>query len=97
MMYMVVEDFREGCVQAVFRRAAEHGRMLPDGVEYIDSWVSKDLSRCYQLMRCEDRSLLDEWMAEWSDLVAFEVVPVLSSREASAVATDHGANRSRSG
>jgi Protein of unknown function (DUF3303) len=79
--YMVVETFLHGA-EPVYARAAERGRMLPEGLEYIDSWVSQDRERCWQLMETDDRALLDEWMSRWDDLVEFEVVPVIASTAA---------------
>lgn len=79
MLFMVVENFLEGA-DAVGERFAAKGRMLPDGVTYENSWVQVDGSRCFQLMRAPDRGSLDTWIARWSDLVAFEVVPVVTSQ-----------------
>lgn len=81
MRYMVVETFRHGA-EPVYARAAERGRMLPEGLEYIESWVSDDLHRCWQLMEADDPSLFDEWISRWDDLADFEVVAVVSSAEA---------------
>jgi hypothetical protein len=78
---MVVETFSHGA-ERVYERADERGRMLPEGLEYVDSWVEEDLGRCFQLMATEDASLFDEWIGRWSDLAEFEVVPVLTSAEA---------------
>ena len=72
MLYMVVEHFRGGNAKPVYERYAERGRLLPDGLEYVSSWLSDDNSRCFQLMRTDDAELLDVWMARWSDLVDFE-------------------------
>jgi uncharacterized protein DUF3303 len=83
MRYMVVETFVHG-PEPIYARAAEQGRMLPDGLVYIDSWISNDLARCWQLMETDDRALLDEWIALWDDLVEFEVVPIVDSGEAAA-------------
>ena len=83
MLYMIIEDFK-GDPAAVYRRFRERGRLAPDGLHYVSSWVMSDLQRCYQVMSCDDRRLLDQWMAQWQDLVAFEVVPVIPSAEASA-------------
>ena len=79
---MIVERFTEGPAP-VYERAAEHGRMLPAGLTYVDSWIDERLGRCFQLMETDDPRLLDEWTARWSDLVEFEVVPVITSAEAS--------------
>ena len=81
MRYMVVERFTNG-PEPVYARAAEHGRMLPSGLEYIDSWVDERLDRCFQLMETDDPSLFEVWIANWRDLAEFEVVPVLASAEA---------------
>ncbi|HEX2077067.1 MAG TPA: DUF3303 family protein [Longimicrobium sp.] len=81
MLYMVLEDFR-GDPAAVYRRFRDRGRLAPEGLRYVSSWVAEDLQRCWQVMECDDRRLLDEWMAAWQDLVAFEVIPVISSAEA---------------
>jgi Domain of unknown function (DUF3303) len=78
---MVVETFRQGA-GPVYERAAERGRMLPEGLVYVDSWIDESLSRCFQLMETDDPRLFDEWTAVWSDLATFEIVPVLSSAEA---------------
>jgi hypothetical protein len=79
---MVIEHFKKGCAEEIYRRADERGRMLPDGLDYIDSWVSVGLDRCYQLMCCDDESLFREWLNEWEDLIEFEIVPVMTSNEA---------------
>ena len=84
MLYMVIEQFKDGDAAAVFRRFRERGRMLPEGLSYVDSWVSSDLTRCFQLMECDDATLLGRWIGQWHDLVEFEVVPVVTSAEASA-------------
>jgi Protein of unknown function (DUF3303) len=78
---MVVERFTQG-PGPVYERAAEQGRLLPDGLVYVDSWVEEGLGRCFQLMETDDPTLFDEWTARWSDLAEFEVVPVVSSAEA---------------
>jgi Protein of unknown function (DUF3303) len=81
--YMVVEHFRNGDAVSVYRRFRERGRMTPDGLIYISSWVTPDLTRCYQLMEAQDQAVLEQWIASWSDLVEFEVHPVITSKEAS--------------
>ena len=82
MLYMVVERFVNGDPVPVYARFAERGRMAPAGLEYRGSWVTADLTRCYQLMECDDRVLLEAWMARWDDIVEFEVVEVITSAEA---------------
>jgi hypothetical protein len=79
---VIIEHFRGGDPLPVYRRFRERGRLMPDGVRYVNSWVTEDLARCYQVMECEDRALLDAWVANWKDLVDFEVVPVITSPEA---------------
>ena len=81
--YMIIEHFRNGDALPVYRRFRERGRMAPDGLIYISSWVTADLTRCFQIMETPDRALLEQWMANWSDLVEFEVHPVITSKEAS--------------
>lgn len=84
MLYMVIEHFRGGDARPVYRRFAERGRLAPEGLTYVSSWVTDDLRRCYQVMECADRALLEQWMDAWRDLVDFEVVPVVTSAEAAA-------------
>jgi hypothetical protein len=79
---MVVEHFRNDDAVPVYRRFRERGRMAPDGLIYVSSWVDEGLATCYQLMETDDRSLLEDWMRHWADLVEFEVHPVLTSQEA---------------
>jgi hypothetical protein len=81
-LFMVVEHFKNKDAVPVYRRFREHGRMAPQGLVYLSSWVDQKLERCYQLMETEDPALLDQWIANWSDLVDFEVYPVLTSQEA---------------
>ena len=82
-LYMVVEHFRNGDAAPVYRRFRASGRMAPEGLVYVSSWVDEELRLCYQLMETDDPALLQQWMDEWKDLVDFEVHPVLTSREAS--------------
>ena len=84
MLYMIIERFRNGDAIPVYRRFRDHGRLAPEGLRYVSSWVVPDLTMCYQVMETDDRSLLDEWIAAWSDLVDCEVVPVITSAEAAA-------------
>ena len=81
---MVIERFRNGDAASVYRRFRERGRMAPEGVEYIASWVTDDLTTCFQVMQTADPALLEQWMANWRDLVDFEVRPVVTSAEAAA-------------
>jgi hypothetical protein len=84
MLYMIIERYRNGDPKPVYARFRERGRMAPDGLRYVNSWVAPDLTHCYQVMECDDRSLLDAWIAAWSDIVDFEVHPVITSAEAAA-------------
>jgi hypothetical protein len=81
-LYMVVEHFKNKDAVPVYRRFRDRGRMMPDGLVYVSSWVDDKLERCYQLMETHDRRLLDQWIANWNDLIDFEVHPVITSREA---------------
>ena len=84
MLYMIIEEFRDGNARPVYERFRERGRLAPEGLRYVDSWVTADLRRCYQVMECTDRALLHQWIDAWSDLVQFEVVPVMTSAAVSA-------------
>jgi len=81
-LYMVVEHFKGGDAAPVYRRFRDYGRLAPEGLTYVSSWVDTTLERCYQVMETADRLLLDQWIAEWRDLVDFEVYPVITSKEA---------------
>jgi len=84
MLYMVIETFRNGDPVPVYRRFRERGRLTSPGLDYVTSWVTTDLRRCYQVMETDDRKLLDEWIGRWADLADFDVVPVVTSAEAAA-------------
>ena len=84
MIFMIVEHFRNGDAQPVYDRFRTRGRLAPGGLKYLGSWVTPDLTRCYQVMECDDRALLEEWMGAWQDIVEFEVHPVITSAEAAA-------------
>jgi hypothetical protein len=79
---MIVEHFKDHDPIPVYRRFRERGRLAPEGLRYLSSWVDDRLERCFQLMEADDRSLLDQWIANWSDIVDFEVYLVMSSQEA---------------
>ncbi len=84
MLYMIIETFRDGDARPVYRRFREHGRMAPEGLRYVASWVTDDMRRCFQVMECDDRTLLHAWLDRWRDVVDFEVLPVITSADASA-------------
>ena len=84
MLYMIVEHFRGGDPVPVYRRFRERGRLAPEGLRYVTSWVTEDLRHCYQVMECDDPGLLEQWMGRWRDLVEFEVIPVMTSADAAA-------------
>jgi hypothetical protein len=84
MLFLVIESFRGGDPRPVYERFARQGRLAPEGLAYVASWVTTDLRRCYQVMECADAQLLEQWMARWRDLVDFEVLPVIGSADAAA-------------
>jgi len=84
MLYMVVEVFKNSDAVPVYQRFRESGRLAPDGLNYISSWVDDKLERCFQLMETDDRALLDAWISSWQDIVDFDVFPVITSAEAAA-------------
>lgn len=84
MQFMVVERFRDQDAKAIYRRLREKGRMMPDGLRFVSSHVAADFSRCFQLMECEDVTLLQRWVAAWSDLMVFEIVPVVTGKDTAA-------------
>jgi hypothetical protein len=79
MLYMVIEQFKDA--PAIYRRLHEKGRMMPEGLEYVSSWIAADFKRCWQLMRTDDESLFQSWMENWNDLMEFEIIPVRTSAE----------------
>jgi hypothetical protein len=84
-VFMVIEHYRPGRAAAVYRRFRERGRMAPEGLSYVASWVDLGYERCFQVMETEDESLLKQWTEKWSDLVDFEIIPVRHSAEAAAL------------
>lgn len=87
MLFIVIERFKNQDAAPVYRRFREHGRMMPEGLKYIESWTAANFDRCFQLMECEDARLFQHWIAHWEDLIDFEIVPVVSSKEAVAAIT----------
>ena len=76
MLFMVIETFRGQDAKAVYGHFREHGRMMPDGLSFVASWTAADLSRCFQVMECDDVTLLQQWAAAWTEVVELEIVPV---------------------
>jgi hypothetical protein len=81
MLFMVIERFRNRDARAVYRRFRDHGRMMPDGLRYVGSWIEVNFDRCFQVMECDDPRLLQQWIVNWTDLIEFEVVPIATSEE----------------
>jgi hypothetical protein len=82
MQFMIVEQFRNADPLPIYRRFRDRGRLAPEGLRYIASWVDEALERCFQIMETDDRRLLDQWIENWSDIADFQVYPVMSSKEA---------------
>lgn len=81
MLFMVVERFKSRDALAVYRRVRERGRMAPEGLNYVGSWIEANFDRCFQLMECDDPRLLQQWALQWQDLIDMEFVPVVPSKE----------------
>jgi hypothetical protein len=88
MQFMVVERFRNQDAKAIYRRLRERGRMMPEGLTFVSSFVAADFSRCFQLMECADVTLLQRWVAQWSDIMEFDIVPVVAGKETAAALDD---------
>jgi hypothetical protein len=88
MLFMVIEHFRDQNAKAVYSRFREKGRLIPDGIGFVGSWVTADLSRCFQVMECDDIILLQRWAVEWSDLIEFEIVPIVQGKDTGAALSD---------
>ena len=82
MLYMVIEHFKPGWAPEVYRRFRDRGRMAPEGLRYVESWVDLEFRRCFQVMETDDTMLLSAWTSKWSDLIDFEIVPIRTSAEA---------------
>jgi Protein of unknown function (DUF3303) len=81
MLFMVIERFRNRDPEPIYRRFRDQGRMMPEGLNYVGSWIETNFDRCFQLMECDDENLFHDWMANWNDLMDFEIVPVTTSAE----------------
>jgi hypothetical protein len=84
MLFMVVEKFRNQDAKSIYRRLRDRGRQMPAGLAFVSSWVAADLGRCFQLMECSDVTSLQRWVAEWSDLMEVEIIPVVPGKDAAA-------------
>jgi hypothetical protein len=84
MLFMVIERFKNRDAKAVYARFKEQGRMMPDGLAYVGSWIETNFDRCFQVMECDDEALLRQWADRWQDLMDFEFVPVMTSDAARA-------------
>ena len=89
MQFMVIETFRNQDAKSVYRRLRERGRQMPDGLAFVSSWVAADLSRCFQLMESDVVTLFQRWVAQWSDLMAFEIVPVVPGKDTAAALAEN--------
>jgi hypothetical protein len=81
MLFIIVENFKNGDAVPVYQRFRDKGRLAPEGLKYISSWVAEDFRKCFQLMETDDKELLKEWISNWNDLVDFEVYPVMTSEQ----------------
>ena len=88
MLFMVIERFKNRDAAPVYKRFRERGRMAPEGLRYIDSWIETNFDRCFQLMECDNPELFHEWIAHWQDLVEFDVIEVITSQQASAMMSE---------
>jgi len=89
MLFMIIEHYRDGDARPVYRRFRDQGRLAPAGLEYVASWVTTDLRHCYQVMETNDAGLLEQWLAQWRDIVDFECIPVMTSAEAARAVAPH--------
>ena len=82
MLYMIIERFHPGSGKALYRRFEEKGRMMPDGLHYINSWIDEQVTTCFQVMETNEQEKIREWISKWNDLADFEVIPVITSAAA---------------
>jgi hypothetical protein len=82
MIFMIIENFKRSAAKAIYDRFEKNGRMMPEGLNYINSWVETNFDKCYQVVECDDEIKLQKWIANWQDLVDFEIIPVMTSNEA---------------
>ena len=90
MLFMIIERFKDSDMLPTYKHVRDQGRMFPDGLNYIDSWIEPNFSRCFQLMECDDLRLIQEWILKWRGSgTTFEIVPVVSSKETREVVAPH--------
>ena len=82
MQYLIIEKFKKNKIKQVYKRFEEKGRLMPVGLHFVNSWITEDVTVCYQVMETDDRNKLNQWISAWSDLVDFEVIPVITSQQA---------------
>ena len=80
MLFMIIERFKDRDPAPIYARLAERGRVMPEGLRYVDSWTEANFERCFQVLECDDVALIQEWILQWRDLVEFDVVPVTPSK-----------------
>ncbi len=89
MLFMVIEHFKNRDAKAVYRRFRDQGRIAPEGLTYVGSWIEANFDRCFQLMECDDPRLLQQWILAWGDLADFEIVPVVPSKDTAEIVSSH--------
>jgi len=90
MLFMIIERFRDQDMVPIYQRLGDSGRMMPEGLKYVDSWIEPNFARCFQLMECDDARLIQEWVLQWRGLgMTFEIVPVVSSAQTREVVAPH--------
>ena len=82
MLYMVIEHFHPDKIKELYERFDKKGRLMPNGVHYINSWTDTKVETCYQIMESESEEKLNEWIDNWKDFADFVIIPVLSSEQA---------------
>jgi Domain of unknown function (DUF3303) len=90
MLFMAIEHFRDHDAKAIYARFRERGRLMSDGIDFVGSWVAADLGRCFQVIECDDITLLQHWAAEWSDLIELEIIPVAQGKNTTALSRYNG-------
>jgi len=90
MLFMVIERFKNNDMLPIYKRVRDDGRLLPDGLLYLDSWVEPNFARCFQLKECDDLRLFQQWSLQWRGSGAtFEIVPVVPSKDTRDVVAPH--------